>query len=130
MLETLERICMGQGEEKDLKALAELGEQIKTSSLCGLGQTAPNPVLTTLRYFYNEYETHIKDKKCPAKACLALVDFFINPEVCNGCGLCMKSCDSNAISGEKKKPHVIDQSICVKCGKCITICRQSAVEKR
>jgi ferredoxin len=87
-------------------------------------------VLTTLRYFYNEYETHIKDKKCPARACLALVDFFINPEVCNGCGLCMKSCDSNAISGEKKKPHVIDQSICVKCGKCITICRQSAVEKR
>jgi len=130
MLETLEQICMGQGEEKDLTMLAELGEQIKTSSLCGLGQTAPNPVLTTLRYFYNEYETHIKDKKCPAKACLALVDFFINPEVCNGCGLCMKSCDSKAISGEKKMPHVIDQSICVKCGKCITICRQSAVEKR
>ncbi len=130
MLEILERICAGEGEEKDLKLLAELGEQIKASSLCGLGQTAPNPVLTTLRYFYDEYEAHVKDKKCPAKVCLALVEFHIDPEKCTGCGLCLKACDSGAISGEKKKPHKIDQSICVKCGKCITVCRQEAVEKR
>jgi NADH-quinone oxidoreductase subunit F len=130
MLEILERICLGQGEEKDLKVLAELGEQIKGSSLCGLGQTAPNPVLTTLRYFYPEYEAHIKDKKCPAKVCLALVEIFINPENCSGCGLCLKACDAHAVSGEKKKPHLIDQDSCVKCGKCITVCRQGAVEKR
>jgi len=130
MLEILERICIGQGEEKDLKILAELGEQIKSSSLCGLGQTAPNPVLTTLRYFYHEYEAHIKEKKCPAKACLALVELYINPELCSGCGLCLKACDSGAISGEKKKPHQIEPSTCVKCGKCITVCRLGAVEKR
>lgn len=130
MLEILERICAGKGEEKDLMILAELGEQIKASSLCGLGQTAPNPVLTTLRYFHDEYEAHIKDKQCPAKACLALVEFYINHEKCNGCGLCLKACESGAIGGEKKRPHKIDQSKCVKCGKCITVCRQNAVEKR
>ncbi len=130
MLEILERICAGKGEEKDLDVLAELGEQVKSSSLCGLGQTAPNPVLTTLRYFHDEYLAHIKDKRCPAKACLALVEFYINPEKCNGCGLCLKVCESGAISGEKKKVHKIDQSKCVKCGRCITVCRQEAVEKR
>ena len=130
MLEILERICQGKGTEKDLEKLAELGEQIKASSLCGLGQTAPNPVLTTLRYFYDEYKAHIIDKKCPAKVCLSLVEFYINPEKCNGCGLCVKACEAQAISGEKKKPHQIDQSKCVKCGKCITTCRQEAIEKR
>jgi len=130
MLEILERICAGKGEEKDLKVLAELGEQIKSSSLCGLGQTAPNPVLTTIKYFYDEYEAHIKDKKCPAKACLALVDFFINPEKCSACGLCRKSCSFEAITGEKKVPHKIDSLKCGKCGKCITVCREGAVEKR
>jgi NADH-quinone oxidoreductase subunit F len=130
MLEILERICQGKGEEKDLEVLAELGEQVKSSSLCGLGQTAPNPVLTTLKYFHDEYVAHIRDKTCPAKACLALVEFYINPEKCNGCGLCLKACESGAISGEKKKLHTIDQSKCVKCGKCFTVCRQEAVEKR
>jgi len=130
MLETLERICAGHGEERDIELLVELGDQIKTTSLCGLGQTAPNPVLTTIRYFRDEYEAHIRDKKCPAKACLALVEFYIDPEVCNGCGLCAKSCDSKSISGEKKKPHKIDQATCAKCGKCITICRHGAVMKR
>jgi NADH-quinone oxidoreductase subunit F len=130
MLEILERICAGKGEEKDLDVLAELGEQVKSSSLCGLGQTAPNPVLTTLRYFHDEYEAHIKDKQCPAKACLALVEFYINPDKCNGCGLCLKACESGAITGEKKEPHKIDQDKCVKCGRCITVCRQDAVEKR
>jgi len=130
MLEILERICSGKGEEKDLMTLAELGEQIKSSSLCGLGQTAPNPVLTTIRYFRDEYEVHIKDKKCPAKVCPALVDYYINPELCTACGLCLKACESGAISGEKKKPHQIDQNKCMKCSKCITVCRQGAVEKR
>ncbi len=130
MLEILERICVGKGEEKDLKNLAELGEQIKSSSLCGLGQTAPNPVLTTIRYFKEEYEAHIKDKKCPAKVCAALVDYYINPELCNGCLICIKSCESKAISGEKKKPQTIDPAKCMKCAKCITVCRQGAVEKR
>jgi len=130
MLEILERICAGQGEEADIAKLSELGEQIKSSSLCGLGQTAPNPVLTTLRYFLHEYEAHIKHRKCPAKSCLALVDFVINPETCNGCGLCTKTCESGAITGEKKKPHRIDLSKCIKCAKCLTVCRQGAIEKR
>ena len=130
MLEILERICAGKGQEKDLMILAELGEQIKSSSLCGLGQTAPNPVLTTIRYFKEEYEAHIKDKECPAKVCAALVDYYINPELCNGCMLCVKNCESGAITGEKKKPHQIDPKKCMKCAKCITVCRQGAVEKR
>ncbi len=130
MLEILERICAGKGEEKDLLTLAELAEQIKSSSLCGLGQTAPNPVLTTILYFRDEYQAHIKDKKCPAKVCGALVDYVINSELCTGCGLCLKACESGAISGEKKKPHLIDPSKCIKCSKCITVCRQGAVEKR
>ena len=130
MLGILEDITSGRGRLDDIDLLIELSEAVKNGSRCGLGQTAPNPVLTTLRYFYDEYETHVEDKKCPAKVCLALVEFHIDPEKCNGCGLCLKACDSGAISGEKKKPHKIDQSICVKCGKCITVCRQEAVEKR
>ena len=130
MLEILERICAGQGRIEDLNLLAELGEQIKASSLCGLGQTAPNPVLTTLRYFLEEYQVHIADKRCPAKVCLALVEFWIDPEKCNGCGLCVTACDVGAISGEKKFPHRIDGGACVKCARCLTVCRQDAIEKR
>ncbi len=130
MLEILERICAGAGEDKDIARLSELGEQIKSSSLCGLGQTAPNPVLTTLRYFLPEYEAHIRDKKCPAKACLALVDFYINGETCSGCGLCVKACASAAISGEPKKAHEIDILKCTRCAKCLTVCNQGAIEKR
>jgi ferredoxin len=130
MLEILERICSGKGKEDDIAILSELGEQIKSSSLCGLGQTAPNPVLTTLRYFLQEYEAHIRDKKCPAKACLALVEFFIKGETCNGCGLCLKICEVGAISGENRKVHTIDILKCIRCGKCITVCRQGAIEKR
>jgi NADH-quinone oxidoreductase subunit F len=129
MLEILERICVGKGKPEDIAMLSELGEQIKSSSLCGLGQSAPNPVLTTLRYFLHEYDAHIKDKKCPAKSCLALVDFSINAETCSGCGLCIAACDAGAITGEKKKAHVIDVLKCIRCGKCITVCNQGAIEK-
>jgi NADH-quinone oxidoreductase subunit F len=130
MLEILERICNGKGEQKDIAALSELGEQIKSSSLCGLGQTAPNPVLTTLRYFQHEYEAHIRDKKCPAKTCLALVEFYINGEACSGCGLCVDSCAAGAIAGEKKKAHQIDNAKCIRCARCMTVCNLGAIEKR
>jgi NADH-quinone oxidoreductase subunit F len=130
MLEILERICAGAGKDEDLTLLAELGEQIKASSLCGLGQTAPNPVLTTLRYFLAEYQAHIDDRKCPAKVCLPLVEFWIDPEKCNGCGLCAEACEVGAIGGEKKLPHRIDVGVCVKCARCLTVCRQAAIEKR
>ncbi len=129
MLEILERICAGGGKPDDVSTLAELGEQIRTSSLCGLGQTAPNPVLTTLRYFHDEYEAHIRDGKCPAKVCLALVEFGIDPDKCTGCGLCVRACDAGAISGRSKEVHRIDVSRCVRCGKCITACRSDAVQK-
>jgi ferredoxin len=129
MLEVLERISRGAGKTMR-PGLAELGEQIKASSLCGLGQTAPNPVLTTLRYFLEEYQAHIADKRCPAKVCLPLVEFWIDPEKCNGCDLCVPACAAGAISGERKLPHTIDVAACVKCARCLTVCRQDAIEKR
>ena len=129
MLEILERICAGGGKTEDVNTLAELGEQIRASSLCGLGQTAPNPVLTTLRYFHDEYEAHIRDGKCPAKVCLALVEFGIDPDKCIGCGLCIQACDSGAVSGRSREVHRIDGSRCVRCGKCLTVCRSDAVRK-
>ena len=130
MLEILERICTGKGKEEDIPILRDLGEQIKASSLCGLGQSAPNPVLTTLRYFMDEYTAHIIDKKCPAKSCLALVEFVIEAEKCTGCGLCVKSCAVGAITGEKKKAHIVDAAKCVRCGKCMTVCNFNAIVKR
>jgi NADH-quinone oxidoreductase subunit F len=130
MLEILERICAGKGKQEDIPLLSELGEQIKSSSLCGLGQSAPNPVLTTLRYFLDEYTAHIHDKKCPAKACLPLVEFSIKTDACSGCGLCVASCAVGAISGEKKVPHRIDIAKCVRCAKCLTVCNQGAIEKK
>jgi NADH-quinone oxidoreductase subunit F len=129
MLEILERICAGRGNAEALDTLAELGEQVKASSLCGLGQTAANPVLTTLRYFHDEYEAHIRDSKCPARVCLALVDFSIDPEKCDGCGRCAGACDAGAISGEAGEVHQIDRSRCVKCGKCAGVCNRGAVIK-
>ncbi len=128
MLEILERICDGQGTMEDLANLEELSIQIIEASLCGLGQTAPNPVLTTLKYFRHEYEAHIKEKKCPAHVCPALLTYTINDE-CTGCTVCAKACPTDAITGEKKELHVVDQDKCIKCGKCFTVCRFDAVVK-
>jgi len=126
MLEILERLTNGEGREGDVEALENLGAQIKAGALCGLGQTAPNPVLTTIKYFRDEYDAHINLKKCPAKQCQALVTYSIN-DACVGCTLCKKKCPTDAINGEVKKMHVIDQALCVKCGKCAEVCRFGAV---
>ena len=127
MLEILERITKGEGEEGDIEKLEVLADQIKRNALCGLGQTAPNPVLTTLRYFRHEYEAHIRDKKCPAHQCKPLIKFEIDPDKCVGCTVCSKKCPVSAISGSLKSPHVIDQSKCIKCGTCLTACRFGAI---
>jgi NADH-quinone oxidoreductase subunit F len=127
MLEILTRITMGEGIPEDIEKLQKLGKQIREASLCGLGQSAPNPALTTIKYYRDEYEAHIVDKRCPAGTCTALVDFYIDPEKCTGCTLCVKKCSVEAITGEKKKPHVIDNDKCVRCGRCITSCRFDAI---
>ncbi|MBN1335435.1 MAG: NADH-quinone oxidoreductase subunit NuoF [Deltaproteobacteria bacterium] len=129
MLEILERITRGEGKPEDLDTLRTLAARIKEASLCGLGQTAPNPVLTTMRYFLDEYEAHIYDKKCPAKSCIALVDFVIDPARCTGCTLCAKQCPVGAISGKPKEVHVIDPAVCVRCGKCLSSCNFGAIYK-
>jgi NADH-quinone oxidoreductase subunit F len=127
MLEILERICAGNGKEEDLDLLEELAVKVKEGSLCGLGQTAPNPVLSTLKYFRDEYEAHIRDKKCPAKQCKALITYTIDPEKCRSCGLCAKKCPVNTIKGEKKQPYEIIQDGCIKCGNCLEVCPFGAV---
>ncbi|MBP9989014.1 MAG: NADH-quinone oxidoreductase subunit NuoF [Ruminococcus sp.] len=128
MLEILSRIVDGKGQQGDIELLEELCYSIKDGALCGLGQTAPNPVLTTIRYFRNEYEAHINDKKCPAKSCTELLEYKINPDVCKGCTLCAKKCPVNAISGTVKQAHNIDNEKCIKCGACYNNCKFNAVE--
>jgi len=128
MLEILARITEGEGRRGDLDLLQELGERVKDSSLCGLGQTAPNPVLTTLKYFRHEYESHINEGKCPAGKCRALITYTISEERCIGCGACIKACPVDAIAGERKKPHTIDQEICTRCGACKQVCPVDAVD--
>jgi NADP-reducing hydrogenase subunit HndC len=130
MLEVLERIVSGRGEEGDIEKLELLGENIKNAALCGLGKTAPNPVLSTIKYFRDEYEAHIRDKKCPAGHCKALLNYIIDKVKCIGCGACAKVCPTNAISGKIKEPFEIDQSKCIKCGACMARCKFSAIEKK
>lgn len=127
MMEILNRICDGQGQEGDIEMLEQLCVSIKDGSLCGLGQTAPNPVLTTIRYFRDEYEAHIRDKKCPAHECSALLKISIDPTKCKGCTVCARKCPVECISGERKKPHVIDQSSCIKCKQCVSSCKFDAI---
>ncbi len=122
MLGILEKICTGKGEPEDIERLEILAQTVKQGSLCGLGQTAPNPVLSTLRYFRREYEEHIKAKECRAFVCSALTSFHIDPDRCVGCTMCAKSCASQAISGKRKEPHVIDQEKCIRCGQCLRVC--------
>lgn len=129
MLEILERITEGKGEPGDIEKLEELANTIKDSALCGLGQTAPNPVLSTIQYFRDEYEAHIYDKKCPAGHCHKLLTYKIKSDLCKGCGLCAKNCPAGAISGEIKKPHVIDINKCIKCGVCMSKCPFDAIIK-
>jgi NADH-quinone oxidoreductase subunit F len=129
MLEILEKITEGNGEESDLALLEDLAYKIKQGSLCGLGQTAPNPVLTTMRYFREEYEAHIRERRCPAHSCPALIRYSIVPEKCTGCTLCARKCSSGAITGKAKQPHVIDESKCIKCELCYDACRAKAIEK-
>ncbi len=130
LLEILDRICKGEGKEGDIELLEETCNEIKAGALCGLGQTAPNPVLTTIKYYRDEYEAHIKEKRCPAGECIDLLSYSIDAEKCKGCSLCAKKCPVGAISGEIKKPFVIDSTKCIKCGQCLDSCRFGAVEKR
>ncbi len=130
MLEILKRICDGEGEESDIETLVELGESIKTGALCGLGNSAPNPVLTTIKYFKNEYEAHINNKECTAKKCTSLISFEIIADKCKGCSLCSKKCPVNAISGQIKSPYVIDAEKCIRCSQCLDNCKFGAIIKK
>jgi NADH-quinone oxidoreductase subunit F len=128
MLETLERICGGEGRPSDIDLLQELAAKVRLASLCALGGTAPNPVLTTLKYFREEYEEHIREKRCRAKQCRALIRYRVVPETCTGCMACAKACPTQAAVGERKKAHTILQEKCIQCGLCFQACRFDAIE--
>ena len=130
MLEILEKISKGQGEMEDLDKLQELAHYIQANALCGLGQTAPNPILSTIEHFKDEYIAHIVDKKCPAGVCKALLNYYIDPEKCKGCTKCARNCPVQAISGTVKEPHVIDSAKCIKCGTCIDNCAFGAISRK
>jgi len=127
MMNILGDITQGRGREGDIELLEKIGRNIKETALCGLGNTAPNPVLTTIRYFRDEYEAHIRDRRCPAGVCKALITYRIDPEKCTGCTACAKNCPADCISGQRKQTHVIDQQHCIKCGMCYSVCNFDAV---
>ena len=129
MYEILDRITKGQGTLEDIDKLQELAYYIKDNALCGLGQTAPNPILSTIKFFKDEYVAHVVDKKCPAHVCKGLLSFVIDPDKCKGCTLCARNCPADAITGETKQPHFIDDSKCIKCGTCMDKCRFDAISK-
>ncbi|HQD39241.1 MAG: NADH-quinone oxidoreductase subunit NuoF [Firmicutes bacterium] len=129
MLEILTRLTKGQGEDGDIEKLEALGNLIKSTALCGLGQSAPNPVLSTIKYFRDEYEAHIYEKRCPAGICQSLLRYEIVAELCQGCGLCVRVCPTKAISGQRREVHVIDQELCSKCGNCLSKCPFGAIRK-
>jgi NADH:ubiquinone oxidoreductase subunit F (NADH-binding)/NAD-dependent dihydropyrimidine dehydrogenase PreA subunit/(2Fe-2S) ferredoxin len=129
LLEILERITNGKGREGDIELLEDLANDVKSTSLCGLGQTAPNPILSTIRYFRNEYESHVKEKKCPAGVCRALLSYTVLAEFCKGCGMCKRACPAGAITGERKEVHKIDPDLCVRCGACFEACKFKAIGK-
>ena len=130
MLDMLNRICAGQGRPGDIEALERLAQTVKVGSLCGLGQTAPNPVLSTLRYFRAEYEAHIYEKRCPATVCRGLITYEIDAEICTGCMVCARNCPVEAITGEKQQPHTINQELCTRCGLCMQLCNFNGVKVR
>ncbi len=129
LLEILTRIVDGEGRKGDIELLQDLAEDVRDSSLCGLGMSAPNPILSTIKYFRHEYEAHINQKKCPAKVCNKLLTFFIREDMCVGCGMCVRACSVSAITGEKKEPHTINNATCIQCGACFDACKFSAVLK-
>jgi NADH-quinone oxidoreductase subunit F len=128
MLALLDDVIEGRADANTLVLLEKLGHAVAKGSLCGLGKTAPNPVLSTLRHFRGEYEAHVFDKRCPTGQCKALAKPSIDPEKCRGCGLCLKACPVGAIKGERKVAHVIDEALCIKCGACATACKLGAVQ--
>ena len=130
LYEMLDKVTKGQGTLEDLDKMEELCYHIKANSLCGLGQTAPNPVLSTLRYFRDEYVAHVVDKRCPAGVCKELLSYEIDPTKCKGCTLCSRVCPVGAISGTVKQPHTIDKNKCIKCGACMEKCKFAAIEKK